>query len=290
MSQRSHTSTTTQIMNSRAESNGMQYLIHFPEFSKSDWIDSALVVQDNKENRTLKAQMEQTKESHTTTTTTSSAASTRDKKVSEEKSSGASATKSSSSSTRKRKRTYQPKEKKNKRSRSDEDEQEDEEEEEDEVVQTKIEIPLPSALKSVLLEDYKHCSDKKQEYPLPVSTSLDTLISNFITHLKDQQQNTEETASDGELQIVESVLQGVKEYFNAVLRKALLYPCEKKSHDTYFKKSNIPSNVYGLEHLLRFYVKLPQYLSRMKVGQEGCAVIKDKSVAFLEWLEKSRQA
>lgn len=60
------------------------------------------------------------------------------------------------------------------------------------------------------------------------------------------------------------MLDGIKIYFDFTLGDHLLYAPERDQYKTY-KNEASPSSVYGAEHLLRLFVKLPQFLSQSQL-------------------------
>lgn len=263
-----HGSAEGKIENSKVDENGsLQYFISFSsEDKESEWLDSSLIKKlssDQQQQQQVKEESEQEDEQPKSTTKKRGRA---------------------TSSSRKRKRTQLSKEAsptqqepKKKRSKK-EDEQVDDT---DQHYQAKLQLTFPKALKDVLVEDYRHCMERKNAYELPAKRSVDTIINDFVQHER-------QSCNSEEVQIFESVFNGVKEYFNALLWKVLLYPTEKSSCESYLKKNKDvqASSVFGLEHLLRFFVKLPQFLSRLGIGDAGCEVIREKILSFFTWIEQ----
>ncbi len=168
---------------------------------------------------------------------------------------------------------------------SEDEEEENEEQDEDSIEKldkrpVKIQYELSTELKLVLKQDYEHCTKTQKPYKLPFPETIQDLIKEYLKSVRG-----EEKTESAQYQTAKYVLNGIKSYFNALVRRALLYPCEKKQYDTHFKSgSRIPSSVYGLAHLLRLFVKLPVYLTRTDIGTAGCDTIKEHTVSFLAWL------
>jgi len=292
------------VEQSKFENHVMHYQLSFPALSTTEWVDGDLVVKDTKENRELKAKLEKENKSSTTTADTTTNGDRGGEKQGEEEQEAAeeedeqeeeedSKTSRSTKRTYKRKRTRESlsadsssaNKKKKQRTRRQSRDEESESEEEDSIERldkrpAKLQIELSEQLRRVLKEDCEQCTQTQKPYKLPFSESIEDIVDEYL-----QERRVDEKEDSNEFQLAKTVLTGAKNYFNALARRALLYPCEKKQYDTYFKTgSRIPCAVYGMTHLLRLYVKLPIYLTRTEIGEAGSQVIQEQTGLFLTWL------
>ena len=98
------------------------------------------------------------------------------------------------------------------------------------------------------------------------------------------------------LQLLAEILDGVKIYFDFMLVDHLLYEPEKQqferamsagtcnSHSEPGSKRLAPSDVYGVEHLLRLMVKLPLFLTHTQLPASHVAVINTHLKDFMRYI------
>ena len=131
-------------------------------------------------------------------------------------------------------------------------------------------LRLPHAAKLKLIEDWERITREKKLVPLPASTSIATLLDEFLT------QKAKRTTSHERL--YSEVSEGVKAYFEQALPTILLYKYEKKQwRDLKEQRKGEPVTAYyGAEHLLRLFVKLPELLSRCNMQKEHMTVLVTK--------------
>lgn len=64
----------------------------------------------------------------------------------------------------------------------------------------------------------------------------------------------------------------------------LLYAEERVQADSFIADGTLPSSVYGAEHLLRLFVKLPEYLPIAGSTEEQYRLLQDKLHEVLDYL------
>jgi hypothetical protein len=76
-------------------------------------------------------------------------------------------------------------------------------------------------------------------------------------------------AADAEF---EDFVNGLVAYFDKALSHCLLFPSERAQARAALGGGALPSSVYGAEHLLRLFVKLPELLPQVRgcFGWVGC--------------------
>jgi hypothetical protein len=65
----------------------------------------------------------------------------------------------------------------------------------------------------------------------------------------------------------------------------LLYAEERLQSDTAIGDGTLPSSVYGAEHLLRLFVKLPEYLPIAGSTEQQYKLLRDKLHEVLDFME-----
>jgi mortality factor 4-like protein 1 len=116
---------------------------------------------------------------------------------------------------------------------------------------------MPDRLKSILVDDWENVTKNLQlvqaPSPKPAATVLDEYLA-YAIHSA--------TRSSQEIDILEEVVQGMKEYFNKSLGRILLYRFEREQfYDISQRMEDATSDlagktvaeIYGGEHLLRLF-------------------------------------
>lgn len=123
-------------------------------------------------------------------------------------------------------------------------------------------IPLPNTFKKKLIQDWEYIQQQKKLYELPQKVTINDLFDEFIADVYKTKSRCEKLQFlltvyirySEECEIVELVLRGLREYFNACLDKILLYKTEKKQFKEITKRlKKSPCEIYGQEHLFRFF-------------------------------------
>lgn len=122
-----------------------------------------------------------------------------------------------------------------------------------------VRIIMPDNLKSLLVDDWENVTKNQQVVALPAKHSVNAILEAYTQEEKGKR------ASPGELDVLEEVVMGIKEYFDKSLDKILLYKFEREQYHTLRKKWEVGSgdyahkgqlDIYGAEHLTRLFGKL----------------------------------
>eukprot|EP01080_Neovahlkampfia_damariscottae_P009640 gene9640-1844_t len=106
-------------------------------------------------------------------------------------------------------------------------------------------------IKKVLRRDRSFIQQEGKLYSLPNEVTVNTIFSNFLTKKKNHKQ----------LDFFKIVIDGMKKYFSVLAPKNFLYKNERIQFTENVEKNELnPLEFYGVEHLLRFLVKLPKIL------------------------------
>ena len=116
---------------------------------------------------------------------------------------------------------------------------------------------MPDRLKSLLVDDWENITKNLQLVQLPSGKPAGIILDEFF-----ESERVARRRNTAELDILEEVIQGLKEYFNKSLGRLLLYRFEREQFfDIHTRMENATSDsagktfadVYGGEHLLRLF-------------------------------------
>jgi mortality factor 4-like protein 1 len=142
-----------------------------------------------------------------------------------------------------------------------------------------LEIPRP--LRKKLLKD-KTMIEEKALVPLPRDPCVGAILDNYTRLLHPH------AAGSG---VFDEVVEGIRAYFDAVAYTRLLYLAEKAQASEMLKKNkNVsPSLIYGPEHLLRLFVKFPEFLGTLEMEDDAKIILREKLENFLQYLVDNKK-
>ncbi|CAI9110238.1 OLC1v1010233C2 [Oldenlandia corymbosa var. corymbosa] len=143
-----------------------------------------------------------------------------------------------------------------------------------------VKIQLPSTLKKQLVDDWEFVTQQNKLVRLPRSPSVDDILTKYLEYRTTKDEKI--TDSVGE------ILNGLRCYFDKALPVILLYKKERQQYQETILDNTSPSSVYGAEHLLRLFVKMPELLSCVKIEEETLVLLQQKLVDFLKFLQKNQ--
>ena len=119
-----------------------------------------------------------------------------------------------------------------------------------------------------------------------VSKATKTIVGSNDT---DTSEKTTGDAKPNPAKVYQELIYGIEEFFNRALGKCLLYRLERKQYDDYMSKNPeaSPADVYGAEHLLRLFIRLPMFLSMcndIDSQKDGSKKIQAYLQSFLQYL------
>ena len=85
----------------------------------------------------------------------------------------------------------------------------------------------------------------------------------------------------------EELFAGLRIYFDRALPKILLYRQERSQWERAQYVHSSPSQIYGAEHLLRLYVKLPVLLAQVTLSTSEMNQIQNKFAELLNFIQKN---
>ncbi|KAK6939664.1 MRG domain [Dillenia turbinata] len=145
-----------------------------------------------------------------------------------------------------------------------------------------VHIPIPPLLKKQLLDDCDFVTHQGKLVELPRSPNVDDILKKYL----DYSLKKGGMFSDS----VEEILKGLRSYFDKALPVMLLYNREREQYQDAITEDVSPSTIYGAEHLLRLFVKLPELLFHANIEEETLSELQQKLHDFLRFLQKHQHA
>ncbi|KAL3812341.1 hypothetical protein ACJIZ3_013609 [Penstemon smallii] len=143
-----------------------------------------------------------------------------------------------------------------------------------------VNIPIPSTLKQQLVDDNECVTQLGQLVKLPRSPSVFDILNKYFDY---------RVKKDGMIaDTVGEIVKGLRTYFDKALPAMLLYPNERQQYKEMIADNISPSGVYGAEHLLRLFVKLPELLSEMNIEMNTLMDLQHKLVDVLRFLQTNQ--
>lgn len=115
---------------------------------------------------------------------------------------------------------------------------------------------MPDNLKSLLVDDWENVTKNQQVVALPAKASVNQILDDYTKEEKPKR------TTSADIDVLEEVVVGIKEYFDKALDKILLYRFEREQYRTLRKKweegsgdfaDKGPLDIYGAEHLTRLF-------------------------------------
>lgn len=143
-----------------------------------------------------------------------------------------------------------------------------------------VNIQIPSILKKQLVDDHECITQRSQLLKLPRSPSAYEILNKFFDYQMKKDGMIKET--------VKEIVDGLRCYFDKALPAMLLYKEERQQYKEVIADSVSPSDVYGAEHLLRLFVKLPEMLSCVHIEMEAMSELQQRLLDFLRFLQSNQ--
>ncbi|KAB5547856.1 hypothetical protein DKX38_011262 [Salix brachista] len=147
-------------------------------------------------------------------------------------------------------------------------------------VEKLVKIQIPSTLKKQLVDDWEFVTQQDKLVKLPRSPNVDDILTKYLEYMSKKDGMI--TDSIGE------ILKGIRCYFDKALPVMLLYKKERQQYHDTVKIDASPSTIYGAEHLLRLFVKLPELLAYVNIEEETSTRLQQKLLDFLKFLHKNQ--
>ncbi|XP_037493878.1 protein MRG2 isoform X2 [Jatropha curcas] len=113
-----------------------------------------------------------------------------------------------------------------------------------------VNLQIPPMLKKQLVDDCEFITHLGKLVKLPRKPNVDNIMKKYLDY---------RLKKDGLIsEAVVEITKGLCCYFNKALPVMLLYKSEREQYADAIKDDVSPSTIYGAEHLLRLFVRLPQ--------------------------------
>ncbi|KAK9271181.1 hypothetical protein L1049_026770 [Liquidambar formosana] len=143
-----------------------------------------------------------------------------------------------------------------------------------------VNIQIPPTLKKQLVDDFEFITHLGKLVKLPRNPNVDDILNNYLDY---------RIKKDGMIaDSIGEILKGLRSYFDKALPVMLLYKSERQQYQEAIADQVSPSTVYGAEHLLRLFVKLPELLFHAKIEEETLTELQPKLLDFLKFLQKNQ--
>ncbi|KAH7567472.1 hypothetical protein JRO89_XS07G0079000 [Xanthoceras sorbifolium] len=145
-----------------------------------------------------------------------------------------------------------------------------------------VNLQIPPTLKKQLVDDCEFITHLGKLVKLPRRPNVDEILNKY----RDYRSKKDGLKADSTGEIVK----GLRSYFDKALPAMLLYKSERQQYEDAVAAGDSPSTIYGAEHLLRLFVKLPELLVEIEVEEETLTELQQKFVDFLKFLQKNQSA
>ncbi|XP_055804464.1 protein MRG1 [Solanum dulcamara] len=143
-----------------------------------------------------------------------------------------------------------------------------------------VKIQIPSTLKKQLVDDWEFIMHQNKLVKLPRSPTVDDILTKYLEYRSKKDGMMTDSAGE--------ILNGIRCYFDNALPALLLYKKERQQYHEAVSDNASPSSVYGAEHLLRLFVKLPEIIAYAKIDEESLTKLQQKFLDFLKFLQKNQ--
>ncbi|XP_052151780.1 protein MRG1-like isoform X3 [Oryza glaberrima] len=152
---------------------------------------------------------------------------------------------------------------------------------------------FPSTLKKQLVDDWEFVTQLGKLVKLPRSPTVDDILKKYLEHRTKKDNKTLASSEGATTTINDSyaeILKGLRCYFDKALPAMLLYKKERQQYTEEVKGDVSPSIIYGAEHLLRLFVKLPELLASVNMEEDALNKLQQKLLDILKFLQKNQSS
>ncbi|KAL9449394.1 hypothetical protein AB3S75_011342 [Citrus x aurantiifolia] len=141
-----------------------------------------------------------------------------------------------------------------------------------------VNIQIPPPLKKQLVDDCEFITHLGKLVKLPRTPNVDDILEKYCDYMSKKDGLVADSTGE--------IVKGLRCYFDKALPTMLLYKSEREQYEDSMAADVSPSSVYGAEHLLRLFVKLPELLVHAKIEEETLTLLQHKLVDLLKFLQK----
>ncbi|KAL4738314.1 chromatin modification-related protein eaf3 [Aspergillus similis] len=150
-----------------------------------------------------------------------------------------------------------------------------------------VRIVMPDNLKSLLVDDWENVTKNQQVVALPAKSSVNQILDDY---LKDERPKR---TGSSEVDVLEEVVMGIRDYFDKSLDKILLYRFEREQYRVLRKRwesetaDKGPLDIYGAEHLTRLFATMPELIAQTNMDLQSTNRLREELSKFTIWLSKN---
>ncbi|XP_022132047.1 protein MRG1-like isoform X2 [Momordica charantia] len=149
-------------------------------------------------------------------------------------------------------------------------------------VEKLVNIHIPVKLKKQLVDDSEFVTHLGKLVKLPRTPNVEDIMKKYLEYRLKKDGTRDESVGE--------VVKGLICYFDKALPVMLLYKGERRQFEELVIDDVSPSTIYGAEHLLRLFVRLPELLSQANIEEETLMELQQKLVDLLKFLRKNQSA
>ncbi|MED6218578.1 hypothetical protein PIB30_027916 [Stylosanthes scabra] len=143
-----------------------------------------------------------------------------------------------------------------------------------------VNIQIPPTLRKQLVDDCEFITHLGKLVKLPRTPNVNDIMKNYFDYRLKKCGSISNS--------VEEIMKGLCCYFDKALPVKLLYKNERQQYQEACPDNTTPSTVYGAEHLLRLFVKLPELLSQASIEEESLTELQAQLVDILRFLQRNQ--
>ncbi|KAK2445647.1 hypothetical protein P8452_23258 [Trifolium repens] len=145
-----------------------------------------------------------------------------------------------------------------------------------------VNIQIPPTLRKQLVDDFEFITHLGKLVKLPRTPNVNDIFKTYF----DYRLKKSGSIADS----VEEIMKGLCCYFDKALPTMLLYNNERQQYQEACPNDIVPSDIYGAEHLLRLFVKLPEILFHANIEDDTLVELHTQILDFLRFLRRNQRA
>ncbi|KAI4201512.1 MAG: hypothetical protein LQ346_002148 [Caloplaca aetnensis] len=155
-----------------------------------------------------------------------------------------------------------------------------------------VKIPIPDYIKSLLVDDWEEVTKNLALVPLPAQKPVSMILRDYV-----EEEKPKRFPGSADMDLLEEVVAGMKEYFDVALGRMLLYRFERQQYldvrkawgeqKGEWKDKTGPGDTYGAEHLCRMIVNMPEIIAQTNMDGQSVNRLREEMTKFLHWLNKN---
>ena len=146
-------------------------------------------------------------------------------------------------------------------------------------------LTLPLVLKQFLVDEWGLITgDSKRLISLPRTITATMLVNEYLEHMESKLDKLQ-------FSLYKDQFEGLLVYFNRSLPFLLLYRHEREQYECLVATLGsdlFPADIYGGEHLIRLFVRMPRLLTGVIIPSTDMNDILSKYRDFIEFIKKNK--